>query len=73
MIEVAVRDEDGRAPRGAMRELEPQLGRVAARVDNRRLGRAAVGADDVAVRLELSQRVAIDDDGHVGESNEADV
>ena len=70
MVEMAVRDQDGRAARPHPRELEPQLGRVAAGVDDRRVARAAVGANDVAVGLERSQRIPVDDDGHAGESNE---
>ena len=67
---MAVRDQDGRAACPHPRELEPQLGRVTARVDDRRLARAAVGANDVAVGLERSQWEPVDDDGHAGESNE---
>ena len=69
VVEVAVRDQDRGARRAAPGELQPQLGGVAARVDDDRLRRAAVGADDVAVRLERPERVAVDDEAHAGECN----
>ncbi len=68
VVEVPVRDEDRGARRAEPRELEAQRGRVAARVDDGGLGRVAVRADDVAVRLQRSERVSVDDERHRGES-----
>ena len=48
---------------------EPQLGGVAARVDDGRLRRTALGAQHVAVRLQRPEGVAIDDEAHAGECN----
>ena len=64
VVEVAVRDQDPGAGRAHAGELETQVGRVAARVDHGRLGRAAGDADDVAVGLERAEPVRVDDDAH---------
>ena len=45
-------------------ELEPERRRVVPGIDHRRLRRAALGADDVAVRLERSHHEAVDDERH---------
>jgi hypothetical protein len=69
MVEVAMRDQD-RGARGAVPgELKPQLGRVAARVDDNRLRRAALRTQHVAVGLERPEGVAVDDEAHAGECN----
>ena len=60
MVEVSVRDEDRRAFRSETRQREAQLGRIAARVDDDRLRRAELGADDVAVRPDGSERELFD-------------
>ena len=59
-----VRDEDPGARRAHPGELEPQRRRVAAGVDHDRLGGAALGPDDVAVRPERAELVGVDDEGH---------
>ena len=69
VVEVAVRDQDRAAGRAEPRELEAQLGGVAAGIDDDRLGRVAARAHDVAVRLQRAERVCVDDDGHAGECN----
>ena len=71
MVEVPVRDQDRGAARAEPRELETQLGRLAAWIDDDCGRRAAVRAHDVTVRLQRSQRKAIDDDVHAGECNGA--
>ena len=55
VVDVGVRDEDRGAARPHASKLEPERRRVVARVDDDRLGRAALGAHDVAVRLERAQ------------------
>jgi len=50
VVPVSVRDENRGAASAHAGELKPDLGGVAARVDDHRLRRAAVGADGVAVR-----------------------
>ena len=60
MIPVRVREQD-RVDRGAHAgELEPELDRAAARIDDDRLVGAAVRAHDVAVRPDRTELVAID-------------
>ena len=44
VVDVGVRDEDAGGARAHARELEPQLGRVVAGVDDRRLGCAALAS-----------------------------
>ena len=66
---MAVRDQDRGARGAAPGELQPQLGRVAARVDDDRFRRTAVGAKHVAVGLDRPEGVAIDDEAHAGECN----
>ena len=61
---MGVRDEDRGAARAHGGELETQLGGVAARVDDDRVGRAAPGADDVAVRLDRPERELFDRERH---------
>ena len=64
VIPVAVGDQDRDAlalPR--LRQLEPDLGRIRARVDDDRLGRAGV-ADEVAVRPDRAELEARDVKGH---------
>ena len=50
VVPVSVRDENRGATGAHAGELKPDLGGVAARVDDHRLRRAAVGTDGVAVR-----------------------
>ena len=64
MIGVGVRDEDRAAARACTRELEPQLGRVPARIDDDGLGRTALGAHDVAVRADRTHLVTVDHQRH---------
>src|SRR5207237_114225 len=64
VVVVAVRDEDAGAPRSHPRELEAKRGGVGAGVDHDRFRRTALGTDDVAVRLDRTQLVAIDDERH---------
>ena len=64
VVEVAVRDEDPRAARPEPSERQPQLGRVAARIDDRCLRRAGVAADDVAVRPHRTERELVDAKPH---------
>ena len=64
VVDVGVRDEDPGGARAHAGELEPERRRVVARIDHRRLRRAALGADDVAVRLERSHHEAVDDERH---------
>ena len=63
VVPVAVRDQDRGALGPALRQLEPDLGRVRARVDDDRLGRAGV-ADEVAVRPDRAELEARDVKGH---------
>ena len=56
VIEVAVREQDRRTRRSRTGEREPDLGGVRARIDDDGLGRAPVGADEVAVRPDLPER-----------------
>ena len=69
MVEVPVRDQDPDARGAEPRELEPQVGRVAAGIDDRALGRAALAPDDVAVRLQRAELVSVDRERHRGESS----
>ena len=64
VIDIGVRDEDRGRPRTHACELEPQRRRIVARVDDRRVRCAPLGADDVAVRLERSHHEAVDDQRH---------
>ena len=63
VVPVAVRDEDRDALGPALGQLEPDLGRVRARIDDDRLGRAGV-ADEVAVRPDRAELEARDVKGH---------
>ena len=56
VVEVAVREQDRGARRARAGEREPDLGGVRARIDHDGLGRAPVGADEVAVRPDLPER-----------------
>src|SRR6185437_10604273 len=56
-------EDRGRA-RGEAGELQPERRRIVAGVDYRRLRRAALGANHVAVRLERSHHEAVDDQRH---------
>ncbi len=60
MVEVPMRDEDPRAARAEACERETQLGGVAARIHDGRLGRSRVGTDDVAIRADRSERQLFD-------------
>jgi hypothetical protein len=53
---VAVGEQDRGAGRSRTGEREPDLGGVRPRVDYDGLGRAPVGADEVAVRPDLPER-----------------
>ena len=64
VVPVRVGDEDRDARRSHLRELEPQLGGVAARIDDDGFGRRAVGSHDVAVRPDRAQLVAVDGERH---------
>ena len=64
MVVVAVRDEDRDTAGAAPRHLELQTGGVGAGVHDHGLARRAARADDVAVRPELAQLVAVDDRRH---------
>ncbi len=64
MVVVPVRDEDRRAAGAGAREVEAQLCRVAAGIDDDRLGRAASRTDDVAVRPDRAELVAVDGERH---------
>jgi hypothetical protein len=52
------------AQRAPPRELEPELRRVVAGVDDDRLGRAALRAHDVAVRPDRAELEPVDDGRH---------
>ena len=69
VVVVRVRDQDRRAARAAPCELESQLGRVAARIDDDGLGALVTGPDDVAVRPDRAELVAVDDGVIAGESS----
>ena len=71
VVEVPVRDEDPRARRAEPRELEAKVGRVPPGSMTTALGRAAVAADDVAVRVEGAELVPVDREWHGGESSAA--
>ena len=60
VVVVRVRDEDRGAARAQPGELEPKLRGVAARVDDDRFGRRAGRTDDVAVRADGAELVAVD-------------
>ena len=64
VVEVAVGDEDPRAARPEPGERQSQLGRLAARVDDRRLRGAGVASDDVAVRPHRTERELLDAKRH---------
>ena len=68
MVEVAVGDQN-RGARAPSRQLEPQLGSVAAGIDHDCFGCGAIGAQDVAVRLDRPEGVTVDDEAHAGECN----
>ena len=63
VIPVPVRDEDRGAAGAEARELEPDLGRVAARIDDDRLVRAGP-PDEVAVRPDRAELEARDVQAH---------
>jgi hypothetical protein len=76
VVPVAVRDQDGCAAGAGARELESKLGCVAAGVDNDCLWGVARGTNDVAVRADRAELVAVHDDAGArahgrAESNEA--
>ena len=64
VVEVPVRDQDPGAGGAEPRELETQVGGVAAGIDHGALGGAAPLPDDVAVRLERTERVSVDGQRH---------
>ena len=64
VIGIGVCDEDRSAASAGAREVEPQIGAVAARIDDDGFGRAAFCADDVAVRADRTHLVAVDDERH---------
>ena len=69
---MAVGDQDRGAAGAHPRELEPELSRIAAGVDDDRLGDAAVGPNDVAVRPDRTELVRVDCERHLAaESNRA--
>ena len=55
VVVVAVGEQDRGAGRARSGEREPDLGGVRARIDDDGLGRAPVGADEVAVRPDLAE------------------
>jgi len=59
-----VRDEDPAAASAGAREVESQIGAVAARIDDDGFRRAALCAEDVAVRADRTHLVAVDDKRH---------
>src|SRR5204863_3442891 len=64
MIPVPVRDQDRRTARPESGELEAQARCLGAGIDDDRLGRAALGANDVTVRPGASEWICIDDEAH---------
>ena len=64
VVPVRVGDEDRDARRSLPRQLEPQLGSVAAGIDDDRLACGAVRAHDVAVRPDRAELVAVDGERH---------
>ena len=64
VVDVAVRDEDRGCPGTDPRKLEPQRRGIAAGVDHDSLGGAAIGSDDVAVRLVRAHHEAVDRERH---------
>ena len=64
VVDVGVRDEDRRRGRAHSREVETQVGRVVAGVDDHGFSRAALGAHDVTVALEGPHHEAVDDERH---------
>ena len=64
VVPVRVRDQDPAACRSHARQLQADRGRVAARIDDGRLRRAALQPHDVAVRADRAQLVAVDDESH---------
>ncbi len=73
MVEMSVRDEDPRARRAKPGQLETEVRRVAAGIDDRALGRVAIAADHVAVGVERTKPVSVDREWHGGESSAAPV
>ena len=55
VVEVAVCEQDRGAGRARTGEREPDLGGICPRIDHDDLGRAPVGADEVAVRPDLPE------------------
>ncbi len=60
VVPVAVRHEDCRARRPEPRQLEPQLSGISTRIDHHRLLGGCLGANDVAVRPDRSERKLFD-------------
>jgi hypothetical protein len=65
VVDVRVCDEYRLAARADVGELEPQLPGVGPWVDDRSVGNAALGADDVAVRLVRTKRICVDCQSHL--------
>ena len=59
-----VRDEDRNAAGAEPREFQPKVCGIAARVDDDRLVGRLRGTDDVAIRPDRAELVAIDDQAH---------
>ena len=72
VVEVPVRDQDRGAAGAHARELETELGGIAAGVYDNRLRDTAIGPDDVAVRPQRAELVRVDRERHqAAESNRA--
>ena len=60
VVPVAVRDQNRDAARPHLGEPQPDRRGIAARIDDDRLPRAPLGADEVAVRPDRAQHVLFD-------------
>jgi hypothetical protein len=66
MVEVTMRDEDPGTRRAESRKLQAEVGCIPSGVDHRALAGAALTADDVAIRLERTERISVDRERHRG-------
>ena len=64
MVVVAMRQQDRGARSTGPSEIESDLGRFGTRVDDDRLGRGPVGANEIAIRPDLAERELVNGERH---------